>query len=110
MKVTVPAVMGVPELRVTVAVMATGFPAIPGLGAAATVVEVCVARMLAAAHHAPSVGFMQPWNFLLIRSPEVRRRIKAAFERANSAAAAQFSGDRGASTGRSSWKGFWSRP
>jgi 5,6-dimethylbenzimidazole synthase len=54
-----------------------------------------LARMLAAAHHAPSVGFMQPWNFLLIRSIEVRRAIKAAFERANAAAAEQFSGQRG---------------
>jgi 5,6-dimethylbenzimidazole synthase len=56
-----------------------------------------LARMLTAAHHAPSVGFMQPWNFLLIRSLEVRRRIKAAFERANDHAAGLFPGDRGAS-------------
>lgn len=24
-------------------------------------------RILTAAHHAPSVGFMQPWNFVLVR-------------------------------------------
>jgi 5,6-dimethylbenzimidazole synthase len=54
-----------------------------------------VARLLLAAHHAPSVGFMQPWNFVLIRSREVRRRVKAAFERANAPAAAQFAGARG---------------
>src|SRR5262249_28994796 len=47
-------------------------------------------RLLAAAHHAPSVGFMQPWNFLLIRSAEVRRRVRDAFERANARAAAAF--------------------
>jgi 5,6-dimethylbenzimidazole synthase len=58
--------------------------------------DVVLARLLAAAHHAPSVGFMQPWNFLLIRSLDVRRRIKAAFERANACAAEQFSGTRGA--------------
>ena len=57
--------------------------------------EEVLARMLAAAHHAPSVGFMQPWNFLLIRSVEVRRRIKDAFERANARAAEQFSPERG---------------
>ena len=56
-----------------------------------------IARVLAAAHHAPSVGFMQPWNFVLIRSLEVRRRVKGAFERANEIAAAQFEGNRGAS-------------
>ncbi len=57
--------------------------------------EPLVLRLLAAAHHAPSVGFMQPWNFLLIRSVEVKGRVKAAFERANVRAAALFPGDRG---------------
>ena len=55
-----------------------------------------LARMLTAAHHAPSVGFMQPWNFLLIRSRDVRCRIKAAFEQANARAALEFPGERGA--------------
>ena len=55
-----------------------------------------IARLLAAAHHAPSVGFMQPWNFVLIRAPEVRRRVQAAFARANADASAQFAGARGA--------------
>jgi 5,6-dimethylbenzimidazole synthase len=54
-----------------------------------------VLRLLSAAHHAPSVGFMQPWNFLLIRSREVRLAIKAAFDRANIAAAEQFPDARG---------------
>jgi 5,6-dimethylbenzimidazole synthase len=40
-------------------------------------------RVLEMAHLAPSVGFMQPWNFLLITSPEVRRQVKALFEEAN---------------------------
>ena len=57
--------------------------------------DALIGRLLAAAHHAPSVGFMQPWNFLLIRSEAVRRRIKAAFERANALAADHFPGDRG---------------
>jgi 5,6-dimethylbenzimidazole synthase len=58
--------------------------------------DAVLARMLRAAHHAPSVGFMQPWNFLLIRSVEIRARIKAAFERANAAAAEQFPAERSA--------------
>ena len=29
---------------------------------------------------------MQPWDFLLIRSPEVRQQVHAAFERANAEA------------------------
>jgi 5,6-dimethylbenzimidazole synthase len=42
-----------------------------------------LARVLDAAHHAPSVGFMQPWNFILISSLEVRKQIKALFEETN---------------------------
>lgn len=53
-----------------------------------------LARILDAAHHAPSVGFMQPWNFLLLRSLDTRRRVHAAFARANDEATAQFPGAR----------------
>lgn len=42
-----------------------------------------LARILTAAHHAPSVGFMQPWNFLLVRSVEVKQRVHQAFNTAN---------------------------
>ena len=51
-------------------------------------------RLLHAAHHAPSVGFMQPWNFIVIRSPEVKDQIRAAFDLANSEAAPMFGADR----------------
>ena len=53
-----------------------------------------VRRLLKAAHSAPSVGFMQPWNFLLVRSEEKRRAVHAAFERANEEAANLFEGER----------------
>jgi len=39
-------------------------------------------RIISAAHHAPSVGLMQPWNFILIRNIETRERVQAAFKRA----------------------------
>ena len=45
--------------------------------------EAVLARLLQAAHHAPSVGFMQPWDFLLVRSAETRRKVRAAFEKAH---------------------------
>jgi 5,6-dimethylbenzimidazole synthase len=51
-------------------------------------------RILEAAHHAGSVGFMQPWNFVVIRSPEVRRQVRDVFERENARAAANYSGER----------------
>lgn len=47
-------------------------------------------RILNAAHHAPSVGFMQPWDFILIRDPETRRRIKELSDRERQAAAVFF--------------------
>jgi 5,6-dimethylbenzimidazole synthase len=36
-------------------------------------------KILKAAHHAPSVGFMQPWNFILIKDIETRELIKENF-------------------------------
>lgn len=41
-------------------------------------------HILQMAHLAPSVGFMQPWNFILIKSLETRRRIKQLFDTQNS--------------------------
>jgi len=37
-------------------------------------------RILDAAHHAPSVGFSQPWNFIIIRDKDTRLKVKALFE------------------------------
>lgn len=51
-------------------------------------------RLLRAAHHAPSVGFMQPWDFILIDSVEVREAVKAVFETENEKAAGNYSGER----------------
>lgn len=47
-------------------------------------------RILEAGHAAPSVGFMQPWNFILVRDPARRARVADAFARANEEAAAMF--------------------
>ncbi|MFT3986947.1 5,6-dimethylbenzimidazole synthase [Aestuariivirga sp.] len=51
-------------------------------------------RLLDAAHHAPSVGFMQPWNFLVIAEPRVKQRVADAFSTANTEAAHLFAGER----------------
>jgi 5,6-dimethylbenzimidazole synthase len=53
-----------------------------------------LARILEAAHQAPSVGFNQPWNFILIREPATRERVHAAFCRANAEARERFTGER----------------
>ena len=52
-----------------------------------------VAKLLAAAHAAPSVGFMQPWNFTLVTNPATRQRAYEAFCRANAEAAEMFAGE-----------------
>jgi len=41
--------------------------------------DAVLARLLLAAHHAPSVGFMQPWNFVVIRDMERRRAVRDLF-------------------------------
>jgi len=53
-----------------------------------------LSRIITAAHYAPSVGFMQPWNFLVVRSDEIKRRVHAAFAEAHAEAAEMFEGDK----------------
>ena len=38
-------------------------------------------RLLTAAHHAPSVGFMQPWRFIRVKERALRERLQRAVER-----------------------------
>ncbi len=51
-------------------------------------------RILDAAHRAPSVGFMQPWGFVLLRERGLRARVRESFERENRRAAERYSGER----------------
>lgn len=51
-------------------------------------------RILDAAHHAPSVGFSQPWNFIFVRDNAVRQQVFDAFTEANREAAERFDGER----------------
>ena len=45
-----------------------------------TVADEVLQRLLAAAHHAPSVGFMQPWRFIRVRSRPLRESLHALIE------------------------------
>jgi 5,6-dimethylbenzimidazole synthase len=58
--------------------------------------DAVLARLLDAAHHAPSVGFMQPWDFVLIDDLAIRARIRAIFDAENARAAARYEGERAA--------------
>ena len=52
--------------------------------------EEVLTRILLAAHHAGSVGYMQPWNFIVAQDLETRRRVKESFEREKQEAARLF--------------------
>lgn len=41
--------------------------------------DAVLARLLMAAHHAPSVGYMQPWNFIVIRDALRRQQVRDLF-------------------------------
>ena len=53
-----------------------------------------LARILTAAHHAGSVGFMQPWDFVVIRQRATKRAVKQLFMKTNAEAAMQYEGSR----------------
>ena len=43
--------------------------------------EQVLARIIKAPHQSSSVGFMQPWDFILIRDLDVRNQVKELCER-----------------------------
>src|SRR4051812_9563212 len=56
--------------------------------------DILIRRLIHAAAQAPSVGYMQPWNFLVIRDGGVRERIHQAFLEANAEAKGMFADER----------------
>jgi len=59
-----------------------------------TVDDEVIKRLLDAAHHAPSVGYMQPWDFIVIKNPKIKQKIKDGFEIAHKEAAQMFDGEK----------------
>ena len=53
-----------------------------------------LARVLVAAHHAASVGFTQPWDFVIVRDLERRREVHRVFTEERRRNADQFAGKR----------------
>ena len=51
-------------------------------------------KLLDAAHHAGSVGFMQPWNFIVIQKESLKRQVKEIFERENCRASENYGEER----------------
>ena len=56
--------------------------------------DTVLARILHAAHRAPSVGFSQPWNFILVRNRITRRRIRESFDAERERSSAMLEGER----------------
>ncbi len=56
----------------------------------APIPEDVLSRILMAAHYAPSVGFMQPWSFILVRAEATKRKVHKLFEQAHAEAAEMF--------------------
>jgi len=54
------------------------------------VADEAIEQLLLAALHAPSVGFSQPWEFVLVRDSETKAQIAASFNEENDKAIAQF--------------------
>ena len=51
-----------------------------------------LSKMLEAAHSAPSVGFMQPWNFIIIKNEEIKKALAKVVEKERRALAIHYEG------------------
>lgn len=49
-------------------------------------------KILQAAHHAGSVGYMQPWNFIVIDDLRIKEKVAGIFQKANLNAEQRFKG------------------
>ncbi|MDI3092549.1 5,6-dimethylbenzimidazole synthase [Priestia megaterium] len=53
-----------------------------------------VYKILQAAHSGPSVGFMQPWNFILVSDTEVKNKLAWAADKERRALAIHYEGEK----------------
>lgn len=56
--------------------------------------DVVINRLLNAAHNSPSVGFMQPWDFILVKDKKIKEDIKKAFQKAHDEAKEMFTNEK----------------
>ncbi|MBG9789849.1 5,6-dimethylbenzimidazole synthase [Brevibacillus laterosporus] len=54
--------------------------------------EDAIQRILEAGHHAPSVGFMQPWNFIMVTEQEIKDKLAYAADKERRALAIHYEG------------------
>lgn len=51
-------------------------------------------KILEAGHHAPSVGFMQPWSFIVVSNSEIKERLAWAADKERRALAVHYEGEK----------------
>lgn len=72
--------------------------------------EAVLSRLLDAAHHAPSVGFSQPWDFVVVRDDGTKAEIASIAERAIAAAREGYREPRKSDFGRLKLEGITDAP
>lgn len=56
--------------------------------------ERLILNILTAAHHGPSVGFMQPWNFIVVTSETIKEKLAWAADKERRALAIHYEGEK----------------
>ncbi|MDO3625349.1 5,6-dimethylbenzimidazole synthase [Mucilaginibacter sp. BT774] len=69
-----------------------------------------IRQILLAAVNAPSVGFSQPWEFVLVKSNEIKQQIKESFNKENEKAADLFEGEKQKEYNRLKLEGIFEAP
>ncbi|ELZ13302.1 nitroreductase family protein [Haloterrigena salina JCM 13891] len=72
--------------------------------------DAVLSRLLDAAHHAPSVGFSQPWDFVVVRDDGTKAEIASIAERAIAAAREGYREPRKSDFGRLKLEGITDAP
>ena len=67
-------------------------------------------KILDAASHAPSVGFSQPWEFVMVNQAETRQKIVDSFNQVNQQAEKQFNDEKQALYARLKLEGIQEAP
>lgn len=69
-----------------------------------------IRQILLAAVNAPSVGFSQPWEFVLVKSSEIKQQIKQCFNQENAKASDLFEGEKQKEYNRLKLEGIFEAP
>jgi len=72
--------------------------------------EAKIRQILLAAVNAPSVGFSQPWEFVLVKSSEIKQQIKESFNQENEKASNLFEGEKQKEYNRLKLEGIFEAP